>query len=638
MKKILLLAFTVCFALMSVAQQKRVPFSKEVANKSVERKYSQLKEPLVPIVNFNFATAPSLKDASLAGVETELMETAYDLQTNSSIGNRFWVWEDGTMAATATRGMISSNWSDRGTGYNYFDGSTWGPKPTARIENVATGWPSIAPWGPNGEMVVAHTMGAPYILTIYKRENKGVDAWERVNYPGPGGTVEPTWPRLATTGENNEIIHLFYSSYNLYQGQDNALLYSRSEDGGVTWFPEDEILPGLGSDSYTDIRADAYVLASKGNTVAMLYTDAFADMFILKSTDNGENWEKIMIWEHPYPFFDFNTTLMPDTLYAVDYSGNLAIDDNGMVHIVFGLGRVARLAAAPPAPGSYSYWPFTDGIGYWNESMGQIPDAPNVHHTMMPEYLESLGMLIGWTQDVNNSGLVFDYEGTAETPFAVYRSLGISTMPSIAIHGNMIALAYSSTTETFITADGMYNYKHIWTRFSYDLGQTWGGFTDLQTGNIFHLYDECLWPLVAANTTEDGVFHLIYNADNSPGLYLIDDDMQVEPLINLIIHNKMDYTIGIDEPQADARALTVSQSYPNPTSGVTDIIVEVTNPATVSVEVFNMTGQKVFELPAKSVNAGSHNLRFDASGLTSGVYFYSVSNGSETITRKMIVK
>ncbi|HPE33678.1 MAG TPA: T9SS type A sorting domain-containing protein [Bacteroidales bacterium] len=636
MKKTLLLSISICISLLSFTQERMVPASKELVNKSFERKHLQLREPATLIENANFSNINNLKDSRLAGEETEIIETIYDLQTNATVGNRFHIWEDGTMAAVATRGMTTSGWNDRGTGYNYFDGSTWGPKPTARIENVATGWPSLTPWGENGEMVVAHTSFSPYILTIYKRENKGTGQWELVEYSGPGNPVEPTWPRIATTGDNNEIIHLFYSSYNAYEGQDNALLYSRSEDGGVSWFPEDEILPGLGADHYNDIHADSYVLASKNNTVALLYTDAFADMFILKSTDHGVTWDKIMIWEHPYPFFDFNSTLMEDTLYSVDYSGNLAIDDNGMVHVVWGIGRVARLAAAPPSPGSYSYWPYTDGIGYWNESMGQIPEAENVHHTMMPEYLESLGMLIGWTQDVNNSGFIFDYEGTAETPFAVYRSLGISTMPTIAINGNMIALAYASVTETFVTTDATMNYKHIWTRFSYDLGETWGNFTDLQTGDIFHQYDECIYPILAHNTTSDGVFHLIYNADNYPGLFLDDDH---EAGINRIIHNKMDFTIGINEPiNTENQPLTVSQSYPNPSAGITDMMIEIAKTSNITLELFNLTGQKVFALPARTLSPGAHNIRLDVSSLTSGVYFYTVSNGTETITHKLILR
>jgi len=638
MKKTLLFVLTMSIVFMGISQERRRPVSQEKINQSVELKYENLRDQAAPpMTNPNFQTPGVLKDA-MAGLETEIIETVYDLQTNAGIANRFWVWPDGTMAAVVTRGMTAASFADRGTGYNYFDGTSWGPKPTARIEGtVRTGWPSIAPWGPNGEMVVSHTTAsAPYPMRLSKRENKGTGEWIGSNVNGPGGSFEPSWPRIATSGDNNEIIHIFHNSFNAYMGQELALVYSRSEDGGNTWFPHNEILPGMGIDFYNSIRADSYFLASKNNVVVLLVANAWNDMFLMKTVDHGITWEKIMIWEHPYPFFDFNTTLMNDTLYAVDNSASLAIDEDGMVHVSWGIGRVARLAAAPPEPGSYSYWPFTDGIGYWNESMGQIPENDNPHKTMMPEYLETMGMLIGWTQDVNNSGFVFDYEGSGDTPFAVYRSLGISSMPTIAVNGNMIALVYSSVTETFLTADGVLNYKRLWARFSYDKGQTWGPFKDIQADNIFHLYDESIWPMLAQNTTADGVFQLVYNADNLPGLYLDDEH---EPVINRIIHNKMDFTLGLnDQPNLAKSSLSVSQNYPNPAANITNFTLEISKPAAVSVEVLNMTGQRVLEVPTKSYQAGTHNIRLDVSNLTSGVYFYSVNNGTETQTRKMIVK
>ncbi len=119
--------------------------------------------------------------------------------------------------------------------------------------------------GANGEIVVAHTTAtAPYPpLRINKRENKGSGDWIGSDLNGPGGDFEPSWARIATSGDNNEIIHIFYNSYNDFAGQELALAYSRSDDGGVTWNPHNEILPELSSDYYTAIRADSYMLASK---------------------------------------------------------------------------------------------------------------------------------------------------------------------------------------------------------------------------------------------------------------------------------------------------------------------------------------------------------------------------------------
>jgi hypothetical protein len=641
MKRALLLVFVFSFVAMSFAQE-RIPVSQELTKISETRHISQDmprgSEP--PMLNDLYIGNNVTKGSRLLGDEVEIIETVYDLQTNRSLSNRFWAWEDGTMAAVTTRGM-QTGWADRGTGYNYFDGAMWGDKPNERLESMMTGWPSVAGVGAEGEIVISHRGGTAN-LNLLRRMTKGVGAWEELEFPGPpAGVPGLLWPRMTTSGDDNQYVHVFVLTTPVanggvvYEEQDGALLYYRSSDYGDTWDIQALLLEGLGSDYYTRMGADDYGLAAKGNTVVMFHAGAWADMFIMKSTDNGENWEKTIIWEHPYPFFDFDNTLMDDTLYSTDNSGNIAIDDNGMVHMVWGISRVARLAASPPEPGSYSYWPFTDGIGYWNESMGQIPEADNPHHTLMPEMLEPNGMLIGWTQDVNNSGFIFDFEGTAETPFAVYRSLGISTMPTIVIKGSYIGLAYASVTETFVTTDGQFNYHHIWTRFSYDGGQTWGEFYDIQADNIFHLYDECIYPVFAQQANPDGVFQLIYQADNVPGLHLDDDH---DPVINRVIHNSFTFTVGLDEnPLQAVTTLNVSQNYPNPASAITNVLVELGTAADVSVEVFNMTGQKVMDIPARSLQPGNHNIIMDVSRLTTGVYFYTVNAGKEKATRKMIV-
>ena len=644
MKKVLLVVLSFCLVTIAYSQ-KRVPISKELTKMSLTRVYEMPSDLEAPMVNFNYTYPGLMKEAKMLGDEAEIIETIYDLQTNSTVANRFVVWDDGTMAAVCTRGVESPGgfaFPDRGTGYNYFDGSSWGPKPSTRIESKKAGWPSITKWGANGEFVVSHQGGGNPLLLL-KRETKGTGAWIESTYNGPNGTAAPQylWPRMISSGQNNEYIHLFAltaptgNGGTPYMGQDGALLYNRSTDGGESWDIQHQLIDGVGSDYYLNIRADDYTMAFKGNTVALLQSSAWKDLFLLKSTDNGESWEKIIIWEHPYPFFDVQSTLTSDTLYSVDQSASLAIDDNGMVHVVWGISRVARLESAPPDPGSYSYWPYTDGIGYWNESMGQIPEADNPHRTMMPEYLEEMGMLVGWTQDVNNSGFIFDFEGTNDTPFNAYRSLGISTMPTIAIEGSMIMVAYSSVTETYVTADGTMNYKHIWTRFSYDLGETWGDFYDLQGDNIFHLYDECIYPILADKTNGSGAFQLIYQADNLPGLYLDEDH---DAVVNRVIHNNMNFTVGIEKPANMVSPFKVTEAYPNPATSSTIVGVELDKAANIGFEIFNMNGQKVFELPVKAMNAGFNTISFDVSALTSGIYFYTVSNGAEKVSHKLIVK
>ena len=201
-----------------------------------------------------------------------------------------------------------------------------GPDPAARIETLKTGWPNIAQWGENGEINVAHT-GVVQGLYFSKRETKGTGAWESFYLAGPDATNVLVWPRMITSGANHDVIHVICPGGNAttYQGQTPALLYSRSVNGGTTWDPQNIILPGTGIDFYNAINADEYTWAAPhGDILAFQVCDAFHDWFVMKSTDGGTTWNKIMVWEHPYPFFDFNVTLTTDTLWAPDGAGDIA--------------------------------------------------------------------------------------------------------------------------------------------------------------------------------------------------------------------------------------------------------------------------------------------------------------------------
>lgn len=83
---------------------------------------------------------------------------------------------------------------------------------------------------------------------------------------------------------------------------------------------------------------------------------------------------------------------------------------------------------------------------------------------------------------------------------------------------------------------------------------------------------------------------------------------------------------------------SISQNYPNPTSGLTTINVNLTKSSKLSLVVTNLMGQKVYELAASTVAAGTHALTIDASKLSSGVYFYTVNADNNSITKKMIVE
>lgn len=81
------------------------------------------------------------------------------------------------------------------------------------------------------------------------------------------------------------------------------------------------------------------------------------------------------------------------------------------------------------------------------------------------------------------------------------------------------------------------------------------------------------------------------------------------------------------------------QNYPNPFNPTTTIGFELSAPEQISLSVYDVTGRQVAQLAdGKTRSAGTHQLHFDAEGLSSGLYLYRLQLGSgETFTRRMML-
>ena len=85
------------------------------------------------------------------------------------------------------------------------------------------------------------------------------------------------------------------------------------------------------------------------------------------------------------------------------------------------------------------------------------------------------------------------------------------------------------------------------------------------------------------------------------------------------------------------QSLTLHQNYPNPFNPTTSIKVELNEKAFVTLEVFNMLGQRVAVLLNSQLSAGITTVTFDASSLSSGIYMYRMQTKGSTIAKKMML-
>ena len=77
------------------------------------------------------------------------------------------------------------------------------------------------------------------------------------------------------------------------------------------------------------------------------------------------------------------------------------------------------------------------------------------------------------------------------------------------------------------------------------------------------------------------------------------------------------------------------QNYPNPFNPVTKIDFALQKAGFVSLKVYDYIGREISLLVSKEMDQGAHSVTFDASGLSSGVYFYRLEVNGFTQTKKM---
>jgi hypothetical protein len=101
---------------------------------------------------------------------------------------------------------------------------------------------------------------------------------------------------------------------------------------------------------------------------------------------------------------------------------------------------------------------------------------------------------------------------------------------------------------------------------------------------------------------------------------------------------KFEYSMEIEVNTVNTpNNFLLSQNYPNPFNPNTIISYQIPNNGIVTLKVFDVLGKEVVMLVNESKQAGKYEVNFNASSLSSGVYFYRLQAGSLTEIKKMIL-
>jgi hypothetical protein len=94
----------------------------------------------------------------------------------------------------------------------------------------------------------------------------------------------------------------------------------------------------------------------------------------------------------------------------------------------------------------------------------------------------------------------------------------------------------------------------------------------------------------------------------------------------------------ITEPYSNfLKNFQLLQNYPNPFNPTTTIEFDIPKSERVLIEVYDILGQRVKTLLNTEMEQGNHKINFNATGFSSGIYFYKISAGKKSITKKMVI-
>jgi hypothetical protein len=222
-------------------------------------------------------------------------------------------------------------------------------------------------------------------------------------------------------------------------------------------------------------------------------------------------------------------------------------------------------------------------------------------------------------------------------------------IPSVSADGQTVALAWEAPERTagddlvFYEGTDSIFYTRIHLAMSPDGGASWSAPMVLEDNPERSDVFPYLAPEMEVLGADQYRLHYVWLVDDIPGTSLFAGNNEASDnsawYYNYYEFNPADIEVlvSVEEDAVVPSSYSVSQNYPNPFNPTTTISYTLPETAEVSLAVYNALGQEVATLVNATQSAGQYSAQFDATDLSSGIYFYTIKAGEFVSTQKMML-
>lgn len=519
---------------------------------------------------------------------TNCWSLSYDYQTNGSV--RYIVQDPSNprnlcAIFMGTRDSSSPAGTNRYVWYSYSanGGVTWDPG--AQVEaTFASGFPCLTVRDGN-PLVAFHEAASPTSAKVYEDLVWGAGVFSTVGtVPNSPNTM--VWPHLCVTTNNNIVV---------VAAPNPGFTAQVTYYSGSTWSAETELTNTGGPSGNFSTEAGP---GSSAFVFGIDYNSAATSGNRLWTTNNNGVAFTLQTGANAPPDFLTDAT---DTMYSFIDGGRDGIYKGSEIHLVY----TVYANSAATIVGNTTWYPKCKII-HWSPSTGVDTVAGRYN---MPNMTDTI------TQQL-------------VTPLC---------QPSVGVYGNLLYVTYTAylrgNTQTVDNGD-VVNAGEIFITYSADNGNTWSTPVNItNTPNREEKHSSVVRNFTLASGDSVGVYYI---RDMKAGGWVNNAAWGPAPVYG--IYKKLGGSvIGIKQESEVVNRYELFQNYPNPFNPTTTITYYMQKNGNATLKVYNVLGDLVATLVDGYQTKGAKEISFDGTRLASGIYFYTISAGDFTQTKKMML-